>query len=179
MEGFILGFRGRESSSAVTGLSVYHLAPLIKSLNALGGTGTDYAFDDDIDAIIPPVVGLKSVKIRHWDLIDGIQSTFILLDGSIHRGKLHGGVGGRANVMHFESSEQLVRIIGQPYWNYLGTLTLYSNIRGNLSKHESFGFFHQEETFEMSGNILGFFGWSQHYPPVSRPVVAKVGVYSV
>jgi len=179
VEGYILGFKGRESSSMVTGLSIYYLAPFNKSAAAFGCTGTNYPFDDDIDAIIPPVVGLKSVKIRHWDLIDGIQSTFVLLDGSLHEGILHGGEGGHVTVVQIRNSEQLVRITGRPFFHYLGTLSLYSNFRGNTSQHGSFGILHQEETFELSGNIMGFFGWSQHYPAVARPVVAKIGVYTV
>ena len=78
IEGYILGFRGF-ASSAIHGLSTYYLSPLIKSNETFGGSGRTYPFDDNVNDIIPPVVGIKSVTVYHGRLVDSIQCTYILL----------------------------------------------------------------------------------------------------
>ena len=57
IEGYILGFRGF-ASSAIHGLSAYYLSPLIKSNETFGGSVRTYPFDDNVDALIPPVVSV-------------------------------------------------------------------------------------------------------------------------
>ena len=86
IEGYILGFRGF-ASSAIHGLSAYYLSLLIKSNETVGGSGRTYPFDDNVDAIIPPVVGIKNITIYHGLIVDSIQCTYIVYGDSIFVGE--------------------------------------------------------------------------------------------
>ena len=175
IEGYILGFRGF-ASSAIHGLSAYYLSPLIKSNETFGGSVRTNTFDDNIDAIIPPVVGIKNITIYHGMLVDSIQCTYIRYGGSIFEGEQHGGPGGgRRSTVTLAENEVLYRLMARTFSNsfYLEELTLFSTRQQNSRMHGPFGEGISGNLYEFSGNILGFYGYLDDY------VVSRIGVYTV
>lgn len=185
VSGYILGFRGY-ASSHIDGLSVYYLAPLIKSELTYGGSGRMYAYDDHVDTIIPPVVGIENITIQSGSLIDGIRCTYRLLGGSTFTGSFIGNnAGGGKSVINLDEREILSRLILKTYGTYLDRLEVYVNqtqtnsvIAGPL-RYGLGGF----TTFEISGVILGIYGYGQNYrqfsPPSLAPVCSSIGVYTL
>ena len=178
-EGYILGFRGKANDSDVTSLAVYYLRPLIKDSKTFGGTGRTYSsFDDNVDAFIPPVIGIKTITIRHGVLIDSFQCTYILLAGGFLVGNQHGGAGGESITLRFKKDEILEQVIGSSYQSYLGRLTLYTSLRGDITKHGYYGIM-QQESFHISGNILGFHGFEEFIMGSRTCLISRIGVYTV
>ena len=93
VDGYILGFTGY-SLSTLHGFGVYYLPRLIKLNETYGGTCMEHSFDDAVDRIIPPVVGIRSIKMHHILLVHAIQNTYELLGGSLHKGNLVGNISG-------------------------------------------------------------------------------------
>ena len=177
IEGYILGFRGYASSS-VHGLSAYYLSPLIKSNETFGGSVRTYPFDDNVDAIIPPVVGIKSITVYHGGFVDSIQCTYIRYGGSIFEGEQHGGPGGGRTTVTLKENEVLYRLIAKTSGGtYLSQLTLYSIRQQNSRMHGPFGGFFSGNSYEFSGNILGFYGYLEDYS--AGTAVSRIGVYTV
>ena len=162
----LLGFRGY-ASSAIHGLSAYYLSPLIKSNETVGGSGRTYPFDDNVDAIIPPVVGIKNITIHHGVFVDSIQCTYILYGGSIFVGEQHGGPGGGLTTVTLAENEVLYRLAAKANGNYIDELTLYSIRQQNSMMHGPFSSHGSRDLYEFSGNILGFYGYLEDFlrPP--------------
>ena len=178
IEGYILGFRGY-ASSAIHGLSAYYLSPLIKSNETFGGSVRTYPFDDNVDAIIPPVVGIKNITIYHGALVDSFQCTYILYGGSIFEGEQHGGPGGGLTTVTLEENEILHRLMARTFnsGRYLEELTFYSTRQQNSRMHGPFGVGISGNLYEFSGNILGFYGYLEDY--ARGNAVTSIGVYTV
>ena len=176
IEGYILGFRGY-ASSAIHGLSAYYLSPLIKSNETFGGSGRTNTFDDNVDAIIPPVVGIKNIAIYHGRLVDSIQCTYILYGGSIFEGEQHGGPGGDRTTVTLAENEVLYRLMARTFSRYLVELTLFSTRQQNSRMHGPFGEGISGNLYEFSGNILGFYGYLEAF--ATDTAVLSIGVYTV
>ena len=178
IEGYILGFRGY-ASSAIHGLSAFYFSPLIKSNETFGGSVRTHPFDDNVDAIIPPVVGIKNITIYHGGLVDSIQCTYILYGGSIYEGEQHGGPGGIPTTVTLEENEVLYRLMARTFNNgrYLEELTLYSTRQQNSRMHGPFGVGISGNLYEFSGNILGFYGYLEDF--ALGNAVTSIGVYTV
>ena len=176
--GYILGFRGKANDADVTSLAVYYLRPLVKSTETFGGTGRTYPFDDSVDAIIPPVVGIKNIMINYGSLIDSIQCTYILLGGGLLLGQLHGGVGGTNTTVMFKEMEMLQQVTAGSYYAYLGQLTLHTSFWGEITRHGQYGE-RQQASFNFYGIILGFHGYEEYYSAIQRRVISRIGVYTV
>ena len=185
IQGYILGFRGR-SGIEVNSLCIYYLSPLVKSNVTIGGTGRSNYYDDDVDSIIPPIVGIKNITIRAGSVLVSIKCTYILLGGAIHEGNLIGNNGGGIeSELTLEDDEILYRLVGRiyTYSSYLDHLELYTR-RGNTSEmHGPYGWGGGIESFEFSGIIMGFHGYTEDYsevtPRVTRPVCSSIGVYTL
>ena len=178
IEGYILGFRGF-ASSAIHGLSAYYLSPLIKSNETFGGSGRNHPFDDNVDAIIPPVVGIKNVIVHRGNFIDSIQCNYILLGGSVSVGRRHGGNGGSPSAVTLESDDVLHRLVAKSYGTYLDQLTFYTARQNSVTKHGPYGRGSGGALHEFSGVIIGFYGYLEYYPPILTNVMSSLGVYTV
>ena len=179
IEGYILGFRGF-ASSAIHGLSAYYLSPLIKSNETFGGSARTYPFDDNVGASIPPVVGIKKIRVYHGWIVDSIQCTYILYGGSLYEGEQHGGPGGGLTTVTLEENEFLYRLVARTFNNgmYLDELTLYSTRQQNSRMHDPFGDGTSGNLYEFSGNILGFYGYLVDFNQPGT-AVSRIGVYTV
>ncbi len=65
VSGYILGFRGYELES-INALSVYYLPPLFRSPSSYGSSIRGYAYDDNVNVLIPPVVGIHNYNCAFW-----------------------------------------------------------------------------------------------------------------
>ena len=106
VNGYILGLKGFPDNS-VNGIGVYCLSPLIRSNHTLGGTCSNSFHDDKVDSIIPPVVSISMIKIKHGALLDAIQFTYRLLDCSNHTGSLIEGPGGDQTLLKLFSDKKI------------------------------------------------------------------------
>ena len=177
LEGYILGFRGH-ASTILQGLRVYYLPPLIRSNETFGGSCVNKYYDDNLDAIIPPVVGIKNITIHHGDLVDGIQATYILLGGGLYEGSNIGGRGGGSTTVTLNDNEEIYQMNATSFDLYLGQLTIHSRLQGTLKTHGPYGI-DVETSHEVSGVILGFYGYASFHPGVSGDVVCSIGIYTV
>ena len=178
VNGYIMGLRGF-SDNSVNGIGVYYLPPLIRSNHTLGGTCSGTLHDDKVDSIIPPVVGISMIKIRRGYLLDSIQVTYLLLDGSLYRGSFIGGTGGRLTSIHLSRDEELYRIVVSPNGDFVGRVAFYSKIHETLNRsHGPYGTYNMNTT-QLSGNILGFYGYSTYTALIRNDLVCRIGVYTV
>ena len=146
---------------------------------AFGGSVRTYPFDDNVDAIIPPVVGIKNITIYHGGIVDSIQCTYILYSGSTFEGEQHGGPGGHPTTVTLEENEVLYRLMARTFnsGRYLEELTFYSTRQQNSRMHGPFGVGISGNLYEFSGNILGFYGYLEDY--ARGNAVTSIGVYTV
>lgn len=185
ISGYILGFRGY-ANSYINALGVYYLAPLIKSESTYGGSGRMNEYDDHVDTIIPPVVGIANINIQSGSLVDGIRFTYRLLGGSTFTANFIGSeheVGGNS-FLHLDEGDVLSRLIIRTYGIYLDQLIIYTNQSQTDSVMSGpYGFGGGYTTFEISGVILGLYGYGQNYrinnPPSVFPVCSSIGVYTL
>ena len=178
VNGYIMGLKGF-SDNSVNGIGVYYLPPLIRSNHTLGGTCSDTFHDDKVDSIIPPVVGISMIKLHSAVLLDAIQVTYLLLDGSLYRGNFIGGTGGSQTLIKLCRDEELYRIAVSPRGNIVGQVTFYSKINETLNPpHGPYGIFNMSTT-QLSGNIVGFYGYSRYDKPHNNDLVCRIGVYTV
>ena len=173
--GYILGFLGY-ASTAVHGLKVYYLSPLTKSQEAIGGSGRASPFDDNVDAIIPPVIGIKSINIRHGLVLDSIQCNYIQLGGSVFEGERHGGNGGNPSTVILERYAVLHRLVTKTSGTYVCQLILYTTLQNNSEVHGPYGSWSTGGVQELSGKIIGFYGYIH---PQRYRYIARIGVYTV
>ena len=178
VDGYILGFTGY-SLYTLHGFGVYYLPRLIKLNETYGGTCTEHSFDDEVDRIIPPVVGIRSIKIYHLRLVHAIQNTYELLGGSLHEGNFVGNITGRNSsivTVRLNNSDpivhQVITIASPIYPRFLSGLTL-------LTRAMTYGLIQSGETIPVGspGIVLGFhgyFGFASRYNNI-----CQIGVYHV
>ena len=180
VNGYILGLKGF-SNNSVNGISVYYLPPLVRSSNTFGGSCSNTFHDDKVDSIIPPVVGISMVKIQHGCVLDGIQFIYLLLDGSRHTGSFIGGTGGGQTLLHLLPDEAIYRLEFFSSADVVGIIAILT--RFNVTKFGN-GLGNSQcytvgNPMQVSGNILGVYGYSRYDDPLQNRLVCKIGVYTV
>lgn len=128
-------------------------------------------FDDGTYAIVPPVAGVQSLRVRYGDHIDGLQVTYVLQDGQTIRGAWHGGMGGNStHSVRFGKNEIIVRVEGYskfgPPNGFLTQLNFFT--RDSAGKMHKYGPIGEHSTkyrflFNFAGVVVGFFGESGEY----------------
>ena len=178
VSGYILGFRGYELES-INALSVYYLPPLFRSPSSYGGTGRRYSHDDNVNVLIPPVVGIHNITVYAGCVIDAIQCTYKLLGRSTYRGNLIGGIGGAPSYIHFGEGDVLYQMRLSTAGEFLDHLDLYVNRSATYS--ERFGTYGipANRSFNIVGAILGFYGYASHQQYAPQPWCSSIGVYTL
>ena len=178
VNGYILGLKGF-SDNSVNGISVYYLPPLIRSNHTLGGTCSNTFYDDKVDSIIPPVVGISMIKVNHGIFLDAIQFTYRLLDGSHHTGSLIGGTGGGQALLKLFSDENIYRLEVTAFREVVGILSIFTRLNGSTHGNGPYGEQYSGSSVQVSGNILGLYGYSKVALSLPSSVVCRIGIYTV
>jgi len=173
VNGYVLGLKG-SSMVRLTGLGVYYLPSVVRSNNTFGGSCSNTLHDDKVDSIIPPVVGISSIKIHHGLILDGIQITYLLMDGSHHRGNFIGFIELRTN-------EILYKLEVIPDNNdIVGIISIHSRFNGSIRFKGKYGAHSTTRAVQVvSGNILGFYGYSTYHEGLRNDLVSTIGVYRI
>ena len=155
VEGYVVGFFGR-SGNLLDGLGFYYLPPVVRSAQFGGGGGN--AFEDPIETNIPPIVGIKQLRFRHGNQVDGIGAEYELLGGGTYNGADHGGSGGRPSVVVLAKREVIVRMKGKTNNTLVDQLTFTTRKPdGSRATYGPYGRTGRTQ-FEVEGRIVGFFG---------------------
>ena len=180
VEGYILGLKGF-SNNSVNGIGVYYLPPLVRSSNTFGGSCSSTLHDDKVDSIIPPVVGIAMIKIHHGCVLDGIQFIYLLLDGSHHTGSFIGGTGGVQTLLRLFPDEAIYRLEVIASGDVVGIISIFTSF--NVTKLGngvvSDQCYSAGNPMQVSGNVLGVYGYSRYHEPLQNELVCKIGVYTV
>ena len=160
-------------------LGVYFLPPLYKSTRSYGGSCRNSSYDDKADTIIPPVVAINSIEIHHGNFIDSIQEIYTLLDGSLYEGTHMGGPGGETSTVTLSDNAIINRMNGSSFDTFLGQLSFYSTFQGtHFNLYGLYGL-NIENSFDVSGNILGFYGYADYRSPICKDILCSIGLYIV
>ncbi len=178
VSGYILGFRGYELES-INALSVYYLPPLFRSPSSYGGSGRRFAYDDNVNILIPPVVGIHNITVYAGSLIDAIQCTYKLLGGSTYRGNLIGGYGGSLTNINFGEGDMLYQMRLSTDGAYLNHLELYVNRSATYSEKLGGYGTPKSRSFNIVGAILGFYGYAEQDRNAPQPWCSSIGVYTL
>ena len=153
-----LNVQGFDDKLTVTGDIV--VSPDVAS-QMFGGKGGK-PFDDFEDETFPsPVVGIKKIVINtETSGIRSIQVTYQLSNGETCPGKKHGGSGGTTNEFTLEDDEIITQITGK--WDSSKDSQWVDNLQfiTNKGRKKSYGGSGGDTPFEVSGEIVGFFGRS-------------------
>ena len=109
------------------------------------------------------MVKVNKIFIHHGDLVDSLQFEYQLHGGSTRLGSKNGGSGGDFfTVVILEYGEKLVGIEGKidkgDYFAIISQLTFISLKKdGSSCKYGPFGK-NGNETFSVSGSIIGYYG---------------------
>ena len=118
-----------------------------------GGTSGSY-FDDHYDDI----TGIVGMQIRAGSIVDSIQVTYRLRDGSNFAAPMHGDTGGSEYSFTLANGEKLTRMEGMTDGMYINTLTFYSNLN---NVYGPYGILSTQTQFYVDAEeIVAFFG---HY----------------
>jgi hypothetical protein len=155
-----VGFAGRAGKYVDSIGLVY--APLkiqqISQTSIAGGRGGEEFSDTDI----PSGARLVEVRIRHSKYVNSIQAVYMLKDGRIFVGPMHGSRDGSQSVFRLDSDEYLTGITGR-YGLYVDSLSLQTNKRTS----QTFGGRGGEKNFKVTvpdGNhAIGFAGRAGKY----------------
>ena len=162
----------------MNGTGVYYLPPLIRSDHTLGETCSNTFYDDKVDSIIPPVVGISVIKVNHGIFLDAIQFTYRLLDGSNHTGSLIGGTGGGQTLLKLFSDETIYRLEVTAFRELVGILSVFTRLNGSTRENGPYGDWYSESSVQVSGNILGLYGYSSVALTSGNSVVCRIGIYT-
>ena len=88
------------------------MARQIQKSNIFGGNGGS-PWDDGVLSHSPPIVGVRSIKIRHGNQVDSILVTYLLADSSTYTAEKHGGSGGSESSFTLAENESIVRVEGK------------------------------------------------------------------
>ena len=126
-----------------------------------GGRGGQ-GFSDPIEDYIPAIVGIKAIKICHQAVIESIQVTYLLADGSTYVAPKHGGNRGTETYIEFDAREELRKVFGQSNNLVINQLTFVTKSANGIEK--KYGPFGQTRVhpfpFEVTGKIFCVFGRS-------------------
>ena len=177
VNGYILGLKGF-SNNSVNGIGVYYLPPLFKSNSTIGGC-FNTLHDDKVDSIIPPVVGISRIKIHHGTFLDGIQFTYLLLDGSLHRGNIIGGTGGNPTLLELFPEEEIYAAeVATSNDDIVGILSIFTRLNESTRTRGPYGQYSNRNRMRVSGKILGFYGYSREWSSQTH-LLCRIGVYTI
>ncbi len=124
-----------------------------------GGSGGK-SFDDATTSILPTIVGLKSLTVRHGTNVDSIQATYLQADGTEIAAPQHGGDGGSASTIQFADGEKIVKVSGKSGPSAIVDCLEISTWRNGVTT--TYGPYGTGEPgppdFTVVGAINGFFG---------------------
>ena len=92
-----------------------------KKSKMVGGSG-GLEFSDNLTQ----TVRIVSISVRHGTVVDAIQTTWLLTDGTQIKGERHGGGGGEEAIIKFASDEHIVTIQGRS-GSLIDSLTITTN----------------------------------------------------
>ena len=157
VEGYVVGFFGR-AGHLLDAIGVYYLPP-VKRSDQFGGNGGK-TFADPIETNIPPIVGIRELRLRHGNQVDSIGADYELLGGGTYEGADHGGGGGKPSPVHLDKGEVIVKMSGKTNNKLVDQLTFTGRKEdGSTATYGPFGKTGQIE-FQVDGRIVGFFGRS-------------------
>ncbi len=123
-----------------------------------GGEGGTAFSDRDI----PLGARISEVRVRSGNAIDAIQAVYVLQDGRLLEGPVHGGLGGNSSVFRLDPDEYIVGISGR-FGLYIDSISIQTNKRSS----QVFGGPGGSRNFQISvpqGNqAIGFAGRSGKY----------------
>lgn len=162
-EGCVLGFYGR-SGDVLDNIGIYTIQPAKKSPEF--GKHIDTPFDDGINSVVPPIVGISKLHIWQYGVIPAVQFEYLLLDGTTLLGEMHGEQLAVMTTITFDKGEQLVSMSGKTgdyFFDQVDQLSFTTVKYGGVNAH--YGPFGNlgRDNFTVSGNIYGFFGSSGEY----------------
>jgi len=121
-----VGFVGRASRYLnAIGLTFIPLTILQVGQTSIFGGAAGSAFSDDN---IPLGAKISEIRVRSGRTINAIQAAYILPDGRLFEGPVHGGGGGRLNVFPLDSNEYVIGISGR-YGDHIDSLSIQTNKR--------------------------------------------------
>ncbi len=123
--------------------------PYVKS-SKHGGTGGT-AFSDNLTE----VQQITRVSIRHGNLVDAIQTTWLLTSKKTKTSSRHGGGGGTESSFTLKAGEYIVRIEGRS-GTLIDQLTFHTNQGRKFGPYGGSG----GQPFTIEGCVQGFFGSS-------------------
>ena len=150
---------------------------LIKYLPVGAGTGGDEW--DDGTKTGPPIVGVRSVRVRHGEHVSCLQVTYILADDNLHTALARGDDAGSVSTFTLDSSEAIVRVEGKVSGSCVGQIVFTTRTaKGEEKTHGPYGKTGDAE-FCVQGYIVSFLGYSdvtlvslgvRYLPPLRRSI---------
>ena len=134
-----------------------------------GSAELGHWFDDGMATVSPPAIRLGSLNISWGAFIFGLQASYILENGGMVSGALHGTVPyvEESNEIHFQENEKIFRVTGavEQTYGYITKLKLYTRNSEELIKvygpfGNGTGF---DSPFSLTGKVVGLFGRSGQY----------------
>jgi hypothetical protein len=149
--GEVVAFHGR-SGSLIDSIGCYLGT---ETEGPFGGPGGG-AFEDP--GPVPELSRILRITVRSGSLVDAIETTYLLPDGTTQTFS-HGGGGGTATEIHFNTGEQIIAVVGRsgPYLDNIAFLT--EDPRGLRRTHGPFGG-QGGAPFIVNRKVNGFFGRS-------------------
>ena len=122
-----------------------------------GGNGGS-AWDDDILAHSPAIVGVRSIAIRHGNQVDSLRVTYLLADGNIYTASKHGGDGGTSSQFTLAGDERIIRVEGKTNNTLVDQVTFITkNAAGIEKRYGPYGKTGRT-AFSVEGYVVGFYG---------------------
>ena len=155
VRGKILGFHGR-SGNLVDALGAYYS---LERTNSFGGTGGQKFVDVHSSQVI---VGIRSLHIRHSDIINSLQAEYLLSDGSKWQGSIHGSdQEGTLESLQFEDGEEItsMKVLLSGY--IVGGLEVKTQKRDGTTKtYQHLGSTGDGRQHVITGRLISFVGRS-------------------
>ena len=125
---------------------------------ALSGGNGGSAWDDDILAHSPAIVGVRSIAIRHGNQVDSLQVTYLLADGSSYTASKHGGGGGTPSSFTLAGDERIIRVEGKTNHTLVDQVTFITKNAAGIEKR--YGPYGKtgKTAFSIDGYVVGFYG---------------------
>ena len=121
-----VGFTGR-SAEYLDAVGLTYLPIRIQQIsqtNISGGNGGSEFSDTDI----PVGARISEIRIRSSQFVDSIQAVYVLREGSIFEGPVHGGGGGNFRVFRLDSDEYITGVSGR-YGSFIDSIVIQTNKR--------------------------------------------------
>jgi hypothetical protein len=149
------------------------IRPLVKIPGQGGRNGT--AFDDLADIEGETVSNIYSIEIGVSQLVESIQVTYLLSNGSLYKAPKHGKVHiSSPQIITLNAGEYVERIKGKTDGEVIDqlTITTWSPNDGHMRVHGPFGKTNASYDIMFEGFMLGFHG-------ESRRIVNNIGIYKL